>query len=177
MATKRDTTGHELVPLSVAQLNAIDCLVRGLTDAEAAAAVGVSRQTVNVWRNHLPTFQAELNQRRLDVWAGSTDRLRALAAKALGVLEGALAVNPDPAVALKIVQLVGLGDQGGHLGEACIGPTDPEAIIEAAVLRRRGRTDAIEIMLSGGPVAERERREVLAEAAGALKALGAGDAG
>lgn len=42
-ATKPDTTRHAL---TVVQLNAVDLLVTGKTDQEAAETVGVSRQTV-----------------------------------------------------------------------------------------------------------------------------------
>jgi DNA-binding NarL/FixJ family response regulator len=43
--TKPDITRHKL---TVAQLNAVDLLVTGKTDQEAAEAVGVTRQTVNL---------------------------------------------------------------------------------------------------------------------------------
>src|SRR5579884_1829578 len=68
MPTKPDISGHLARELSVAQLNAIDLLVCGATDGEAAEAVGVSRQTVNTWRHHDPAFVAELNSRRLEIW-------------------------------------------------------------------------------------------------------------
>src|SRR5215210_166260 len=87
MPTEADRTGRDL---SIAQLNAIDCLATGQTDAETAAAVGVTRQTVNGWRNHDPRFIAALNARRLDIWGGAGDRLRALLPKALAALEAAL---------------------------------------------------------------------------------------
>jgi hypothetical protein len=40
MSTQSDKTGHDL---TVTQLNAIDCLAVGQTDAETATAVGVTR--------------------------------------------------------------------------------------------------------------------------------------
>ena len=174
MATKPDKTRHGL---SVAQLNAVECLVSGMTDGEAAEAVGVTRQTVNVWRNHHPAFIAGLNRRRLEVWGAATDKLRALVPKALGVLDASLTTDPDPRVALRIVQLAGLDRHGRgapNLGPASIGPTDPEAVLEAEAVRRRGEDDFLQMMMAGGPMTEEERRALLAELEGELAALGAG---
>ena len=168
MPTQSDKTGHAL---SVAQLNAIDALVSGATDSETAAAVGVTRQTVNVWRNRDPAFQAELNRRRRDIWGHSTDRLRALIPQALGVLEGALAVNPDPALALKILQLAGVADPAAPLGAT--GPTTAAAVIDAEILRRRHEHDPIDALLAGGPITCTERAALVGE----LTALAAGEQG
>ena len=44
--------------LNQKQLNAIELLLQGGTDSEVAEAVGVSRQTVNEWKNHDPNFVA-----------------------------------------------------------------------------------------------------------------------
>jgi G3E family GTPase len=46
--TKADETRRELI---VAQLSVVDRLVTGKTDQVTAEAVGVTRQTVNGWRN------------------------------------------------------------------------------------------------------------------------------
>ena len=161
MATKPDTTRHPADGLSVAQRNAVDVLAAGMGDQEVAAAVGVSRQTVNGWRNHNPAFQAALNVRRHEVWGSATDRLRALVPRALEVLEGALAVNPDPKIALEIVKLAGLADQGGHLGVVGIGPTDSAAVMEAEAQRRR--LDPMAYFLSGDPMSPTERRALEAD--------------
>ena len=48
--------------LSIEQQNAIDLLVQGKSDRETAEAIGVSRQTVNNWRNNDTVFIAELNK-------------------------------------------------------------------------------------------------------------------
>jgi hypothetical protein len=65
-------------PLSVTQLTAIDALITGKTDAEAAEAAGVTRPTVTDWRNHHPVFMATLNERRSAPWSEAHDRLRAM---------------------------------------------------------------------------------------------------
>ena len=128
MPTKADKSGQDL---SVEQENAIDLLVLGKPDREVAAAVGVGRQTVCGWRNHHPGFQAELNARRLDVWGGACDRLRALLPRALDALEAAVGgEKPDWRAAAKVVELAGLDRQGHgvpNLGPYAIGPTDPGA--------------------------------------------------
>jgi hypothetical protein len=73
MPTKPDISLHLARELSVAQRRAIDLLVAGATDGEAAEAVGVTRQTVNTWRNRDPIFIAELNRLRRDLWGGALD--------------------------------------------------------------------------------------------------------
>ena len=160
MPTQADRSGQVL---SIAQLNAIDCLAAGQTDAETAEAVGVTRQTINVWRNHHPGFIAALNARRLGIWGAAADRLRALLPVALTTLEKALSQEEaDWRTAVKVIELAGLdrhGQDGPNLGQNAIGPTDPEAVIEAEVRRRR--RDPIQELLDGGPVTEAERREIL----------------
>ncbi len=160
--TKPDKTGHAL---SVEQENAIDLLVSGTSDRETAKAVGVSRQTVCGWRNHHPAFVAALNARRLETWGASSDRLRALLPKALDCLEGAITGEaPDWKAAAKVVELAGLDRQGAgvpNLGPYSIGPTDPEAVIEAEVKKRR--YDPYQDIIDGGRVTETERRAVLRE--------------
>ncbi len=47
-ATKADETRRELI---VAQLSAVDLLVTGKTDQVTAEAIGLTRQTVDGWRN------------------------------------------------------------------------------------------------------------------------------
>ncbi len=77
--------------LSVGQLNAIDVLLSGAPDDDAAEAAGVTRETVTHWRTENPVFRAELNRQRQALWGVGVDGLRALVPKALRVLEDALA--------------------------------------------------------------------------------------
>lgn len=141
MATKPDKTRREL---SVEQRNAVDLLVQGQADQAVAEAVGVSRQTVNGWRNHHPEFAAALNARREEVWAAGVDRLRSLLPVALGTLERALAADADPKVALEVLKLGGLGPR--DLGAHGIGPTDPDRYRRRSEARRREEefTDLLE---------------------------------
>ena len=160
MPTKPDKSGHAL---SVEQENAIDLLVLGRTDRDVAEAVGVTRQTVNGWRNHHPGFVAELNRRRSEVWGTACDRLRSLLPKALECLERAVTrADPDWRAAVRVVELTGLDRQGHgvpNLGPYSIGHTDPDAVVEAEARSRR--RDPLQDILHGGPVTEAERRAVL----------------
>jgi hypothetical protein len=153
--TKPDETRH---PLSVAQRNAVDLLAAGKSDQATAEAVGVSRQTVNGWKNHDPEFMAALNQRRADVWGESADRLRALLPQALDVLEGSLAVSRDPKVALAVLQLAGLGKVELALGRP--GPTDPDGVLNAGVLQIHGESSLLALI--DGPT-EAQRRALRRE--------------
>ncbi len=85
--------------LSIEQQNAVDLLVCGKSDAETAAAVGVSRQTVNAWRNHDAEFIAALNRQREALWSASQDALRAAADSAVQVLVNGLQ-SADPRLAM-----------------------------------------------------------------------------
>ena len=96
--------------LSVEQLNAIDVLVQGRTDQETAETVGVARETVTRWRNDNPHFTAELNRQRRLIWGDSHDRLRALAGKAVDVLETSLDEG-DSRVAVEVLKAIGLYGQ------------------------------------------------------------------
>jgi hypothetical protein len=53
----------------------IEAIVSGRTDEEAAKVVGVSRKTVNNWKNHNAVFQAELNRRRAELRSIMNDKL------------------------------------------------------------------------------------------------------
>jgi len=174
MATTRDRTrqlAHPADGLSVAQQNAVDALLAGLSDTEAAEAAGVTRQTVNAWKNHNPTVVAAMNQARRDLWERSADRLRGLVPKAIDMLEVALGSPvPDPKTALDVLRLAGLADRGAPLGT--VGPATVARVVEGEVIRRRHEDDPLEaFLLPGGPITDAERRAVAAE----LLALGAGE--
>lgn len=83
MATKHD----KLTPAARA---ALEALAAGATVTAAAKAVKVSRQTVSDWLNHNPAFNAELTQRRAELWGQACDRMRALLPVALDRIEAAL---------------------------------------------------------------------------------------
>ena len=120
--------------LSIEQLNAIDLLVTGKTDAEVAEVVMVTRQTVNEWRNKNATFAAMLNRRRQEAWGVYADRLRGLLGKAVEVLETCLEHTDDLRLqqnaAIHILRATGL--YGLQVPE---GPTTGESVEEAWALK------------------------------------------
>lgn len=131
MATKSYKREHGL---TAKQLVAIDCLLMGKTDREAAEVAGVNRVTITKWRLYDPYFQAELNRRRAEIWNAAVDRLRNLILKALDVVEKSLDQG-DVKTALEIVKMSGLDmtKPGGDLGTYGIGPTEAEEIVEELV--------------------------------------------
>lgn len=164
-ATKPDRTGQGL---SVAQLNAVDLLVVGKTDQEAAEAVGVTRQTVCGWRNGNPYFQAALNRRRQELWGVAVDQLRALLPRAVAVLAEELDGGNDRVrVAVDLLRLGGLdrAKASQKLDTFLVGPTDPEAVIDAEVRRRRPDNAVYfrDIADGHGAITDAERRAVLAD--------------
>ncbi len=130
--TEHDKTQQR--ELSTGQLNAVDVLVVGGTDVEAAQAAGVSRPTVWTWRNRNPYFQAELNRRRHEVWGASVERVRALIPTALDAIERELMGGPDSyKAALKLLELAGMGAADYRPQ----GPTDARKILEEEARNRR----------------------------------------
>jgi len=117
--TKGDASKWELTPQQAA---AVDLLAAGRTVSETAEAVGVVRQTVSEWLNQHDGFRAAVNQRRHELWAAVTDRLRSLVPKALDVLEEGLTAGNVQA-ALGLLKAAGL-----HGLAAPSGPTTPEAV-------------------------------------------------
>jgi hypothetical protein len=129
-----------LTTLSVEQQNAIDLLVTGQTDTEVATTVGVTRQTISIWRNHHPGFQAALHARRQAIWGAAVDRLRELLPKAVERLEAELDGPDGWKIALRLIEATGLvRPQGAHLGAYGVGATEPEGIIDGIA---RARHDA-----------------------------------
>ena len=72
--------------LSIQQKNAIDLLIVGQTDGEVAQTIGVSRQTINQWKNQDAVFVAEMNRKRKNIWECQQERLRSVVEKSIDVL-------------------------------------------------------------------------------------------
>lgn len=98
--------------LRVAQQNAIELLLAGKTDQEVAVAVGVTRQTVTLWRNKDELFRAALDARRREIWGTHVERLRRLVTRALQILEDDLGQDEDrrlrQSAAVHVLKCVGL---------------------------------------------------------------------
>jgi hypothetical protein len=155
--TKPDRIG--LPALSVEQENAIDLLLTGKPDAEVAAALGVTRQTVCRWRGHHPVFRAELNRRRKALTAAHLDRLRTLVPKAIAALERAVDAG-DWRAAAKALELVGPPEPDKAEPQY----TDPMQYVRAvARAHRPSRSEQLLAGLDGGPPTDDELRQALAE--------------
>jgi hypothetical protein len=94
--------------LTIAQLDAIDLIITGKTDAETAKLLNVHRVTVTRWRLYCPVFRKALDIRRANVWGSSADRMRALIALALRSLEWNLCADRHRLeVALALLKFAG----------------------------------------------------------------------
>ncbi len=111
-----DTQGK----LNDKQMLAVGLLVQGLNDGEVAERIGVSRETVNRWRNDGDdAFKVALNAARAEVWQDAYDRLRALVSDAVTVLEGSVrSADADHKVAIAILRAVGVYGMVGRPGGA-----------------------------------------------------------
>jgi hypothetical protein len=163
--TKPDITGRAL---TIDQQNAVDLLIVGKTDQATAEAVGVTRQTVNGWRNGNPWFQAELNRRRQELWGVTVDQLRAVLPRAVAVLAEELETGEARArVAVDILRLAGLDRAKAlqKLDTFLVGPIDAAAIVDREVQKRRpDRHTELQQLLDGqGAITDAERRAVLAD--------------
>ena len=83
--------------LSVAQFHAIELLLRGTSVQLIAKTCGVNRRTIHRWRTEDPTFRAELERAREEVWADSIERMRILVSRSLDVLDEQLDDDYDRA--------------------------------------------------------------------------------
>ncbi|MBI2943555.1 MAG: hypothetical protein HYY25_05095 [Candidatus Wallbacteria bacterium] len=118
---------------------ALACLLSGGAATHAAAAAGVTRQTVSEWLNHDPVFASELQNRRAELWAEQRHRLEAARVSALDTLT-ALLFAPDWRA--RLAAATRLLDFWGPLPPAP-GETTPEAVAEkwtdAEVRREQSR--------------------------------------
>ena len=69
------------------QQRAIEVLLVGGTDAQAAQAAGVVRNTVTLWRNHNPDFATALLDARAEMLSRMRSRLHAATSIAVRTLE------------------------------------------------------------------------------------------
>jgi hypothetical protein len=111
---------------------AITELLAGKTDKQAAEAAGVSRETVNRWRNHDPFFQAELNRRQQEIWESHKMRLQSFIRDALGTISRA--VKNNPTIAMKILEKC----QGFDVIQPPFGPSDVAGVLRELA---RGRAE------------------------------------
>ena len=81
-------TAHQ--GLSVKQELALELILCGMNDGEIAKRAGVSRQTINTWRNHNEDFRMLLAGRREAALERRRGELSGLVFEAVGVIRKAL---------------------------------------------------------------------------------------
>jgi hypothetical protein len=91
--------------LSQRQRAAIELLLRGFSDAQTAAEVGVDRGTIYRWRTDDPEFAHVLETQRRILWQQSAQRLQTMYQPALDILEKQL-TGADPRLALRAAALL-----------------------------------------------------------------------
>jgi len=127
---------------------AIDALISGTTQKEAAEKAGVQRTTVTAWCNHNFPFIAERNQRRQDRLEAAGEQLQETLCAALEHL-GERVREGDTGAAMAIVKAVGVG----HLLDATKpGPTDP-AVVKTN-LAKRCEAEVLVELLTGSEFAD-----------------------
>jgi DNA-binding XRE family transcriptional regulator len=93
--------------LSAKQQKALNELLSGKTDEEAANIAGVSRKTVNTWKNEDPFFQAEFNRRKLEVWEDFLNELNLTTGYSMATIREAIK-NGDVKTARWFFDKIGL---------------------------------------------------------------------
>ncbi len=126
---------------------AIDALVSGATQQEAAEKARVQRTTVTAWCNHNFPFIAERNQRREDRVEAAGERLQETLCAALEHL-GERVREGDTGAALAIVKAVGVGHL---LNAAKPGPIDPAVV--RTKLAKRCESEVMVELLTGSEFA------------------------
>ena len=88
--TAQPAEAENLYALSPRQVIALELVLAGNTDQEIAAEVGVTRQTVNEWKNAHPAFKAEVTRRTRELSESLASRALSVRFKALEVVEDAI---------------------------------------------------------------------------------------
>ncbi|MGV8025245.1 MAG: helix-turn-helix domain-containing protein [Anaerolineaceae bacterium] len=92
---------------------AIELVMKGMTDNQIAERVGVSRQSVNTWRNQDMDFMQELQERRRVLRATHMERLLQMVGLAMEVVQQALEEGDGQTklkTAMYVLKLAGLQD-------------------------------------------------------------------
>lgn len=82
--------------LSAKQEMAIELALGGMKDGEIAKQVGVSRKTINTWRNQDEDFRVMLAKRRRELREQHHDELSGLVSEAIGVMREAMRESDMP---------------------------------------------------------------------------------
>ena len=66
---------------------AVEFIANGMTDVDVAKKVGVSRQTINEWKNHDPEFKIDLEIRRRVIINRLRDKMNELVMASMGIIQ------------------------------------------------------------------------------------------
>lgn len=135
--TKPHKTSPKSADLSPSQELAVEAILVGKVDREAAQIAGVSRETVTRWRLHHRGFITELNARRKAIWSTSQDRLLSIILLALEAIADELGNKASPkrfegALAFLKVFPFEISSPTG--------PTTPEELVSEIARQRRNDT-------------------------------------
>jgi hypothetical protein len=92
--------------LTPAKQAAVEALATGSSQSEAAAMAGVTREAVNRWANHDPSFRAALSAYRDALVTEQADRARRIRGRALGLVESRLNDECSLSEALNVVRVL-----------------------------------------------------------------------
>ena len=131
--------------LTPQQETAIDLIFTGKNDSDVAHAIGKSRSTVNIWRNHDPLFIATLNDRRQQIWGGQLNRLNNLVAEAVNVLQDGL---HDSDIKVRLLSAVHILKATGVYGATVPDSqqkTDPAEIAADREIKEKARKNRLDM--------------------------------
>lgn len=125
---------HVVVDGMTTRMHAAAQLVAaGKTDAEVGEAVGVTRQTVNAWRNHHAGFAVEVEGYRRELWSVVRERLLGILPQAVDALERGMSGRDGWRPAMALLQMAAVAAPEGGMK-----PSGPKDVGE--FWQRRGRS-------------------------------------
>lgn len=143
MSDEDHKTSQDLaLAVSPNQQQAIEVLLTGGSDSDAAKAASVTRETVCRWRHSDADFIAALNRERLEAFEATRDSLRRASLKAITALSELLSHETYPPMRLKAASIVlrSMGALGATLAPGETNPEDIRADWRGARYRRELRS-------------------------------------
>jgi len=103
---------QEIVSITGQQGQALTLLLAGKTQAETAALVGTTPETVSRWLHDNAAFVAAYNAARLELWAANSARLRGLSGLAIDTIADILQDKTESSAVRLRAALMVLKDLG-----------------------------------------------------------------
>lgn len=127
---------QEHTKLNEKQFKAINLILEGNGDAEIAEEIGVTRETVNRWKNQDDSFVVILNATRRMLWNSHYEHLRSLVGPALDVIETEITEKNTSRAAFELLKVVGI------YGSVSF-PSGPETEEDLQDIRKQARKDQL----------------------------------